>query len=283
MSQFPKITVVTPSYNQAAFIDETMASIHGQGYPNLEHIVIDGGSTDGSVEIIKRYEHHLAHWQSRPDGGQTDALIQGFERATGDILCWLNSDDLYEPQTLFEVADFFSSRPETRFAYGDASWIDQNGVFIKPKREHGFNRFVWFWDHNFIPQPSAFWRASLYREVGGLDRSFNLAMDADLWIRFAEVTAPVHSRRCWSQMRFYPEQKNTSLRSQSLAEMESIRRRYDRNAGRLGAGVRGAAARSARIALKAAAGGYPPREMLTHLGTLVGRGSWEERKMASPD
>ncbi len=224
--RWPKITVVTPSYNQARFLEATLRSVHEQGYPNLEHIVIDGGSTDGSVEIIREFEDRLAYWISEPDRGQTDALIKGFSLATGEILAWLNSDDLYEPRTLWEVAEFFTSHPQARFVYGDALWIDTEGRVLRPKKEIPFNRFIWLYDYNYIPQPSAFWRRELYEAVGGLDPRFDLAMDADLWIRFAERTRPVHVRRIWSRMRLYPEQKNQRLRAVSDQEDEIIRGRY---------------------------------------------------------
>ncbi|MGC8876987.1 glycosyltransferase family 2 protein [Thermus sp.] len=224
--KWPKITVVTPSYNQARFLEATLRSVHDQGYPNLEHIVIDGGSTDGSVEIIRKFEDRLAYWVSEPDKGQTDALIKGFSRATGEILAWLNSDDLYEPRALWEVAEFFARHPDVQFVYGDALWIDTEGRILKPKKEIPFNRFIWFYDHNYIPQPSAFWRRELYEAVGGLDPRFDLAMDADLWIRFSERTRPVHVRRIWSRMRLYPEQKNQRLRAVSNQEDEIIRKRY---------------------------------------------------------
>jgi glycosyltransferase involved in cell wall biosynthesis len=278
VSDSPRISVVTPSFNQAKFLEATMRSVHDPGYPNLEHIVIDAGSTDGSVEIIKSYADRLAYWVSEKDEGQTDALIKGFDRATGDILCWLNSDDLFEPTTLQEVADFFSAHPEVRFAYGDATWIDVEGRPFKPKREHRWNRFVWMYDHNFIPQPSAFWRADLYRQVGGLDRRFDLAMDADLWIRFADVTRPRHVRRRWSLMRFYPEQKNTRLRAASGAEGRSIRARYVAPASRREVKLKRTAARALRVGLKALAGGYSASEFARHTGTLFGRGTWEQQE-----
>lgn len=274
----PRISVVTPSFNQARFLEETLRSIHEPGYPNLEHIVVDGGSSDGSVEIIERFADRLAFWVSEPDRGQTDALIKGFARATGDILCWLNSDDLFEPATLFEVAAFFEANPDAEFVYGDATWIDADGRVIKPKREHDFNRFVWMYDHNYIPQPSAFWRRGLYEQVGGLDPSFDLAMDADLWIRFADVTRPRHARRFWSRMRFYPEQKNTAMRGRSGAEGGRIRRRYipHESSGTIRWKRRGA--RVLRVLLKGVSGGYVPTEAARHLGTLVGGGTWEQRE-----
>lgn len=273
-----KISVITPCFNHAQFIDATMRSVHGQGYPNLEHIVIDGGSTDGSAEVIERYRDRLAYWVSEPDDGQTDALIKGFDRATGDIYCWLNSDDLFGPGTLHEVAEYFASNPEVRFVYGDSLWIDRDGATIKPKLEHGWNRFVWLHDHNFVAQASTFWRADLYRAVGGLDRSFDLAMDADLWARFSEQTSPRHVRRYWSSMRFYPEQKNTRMREASHVEMRRIRDRYVEPARPTIEALRSVGARALRVGLKTVNGGYPPSELGRHLAQLAGLGSWEERQ-----
>lgn len=277
----PKISVVTPSFNQGVYIEATLKSIHDQRYPNLEHIVIDGGSTDRTVEIIRRYEDQISFWSSEPDDGQTHALVKGFARATGDIYCWLNSDDLFVPTTFMEVADFFASNDDVGFVYGDSQWVDVDGNFIKPKREHRWNRFVWLNDHNFVPQPSSFWRADLYRQVGGLDSSFDLAMDADLWIRFAEVTSPAHVSRVWSSMRFYPEQKNTRMRQKSLEEMRRIRHRYEPDSSRLADSIRSAEARALRILLKLFSGGYPPAELARHLPRLIGRGSWEAEQAES--
>lgn len=222
----PTISVVTPSFNQARFLERTLKSVLDQRYPQLEYIVVDGGSTDGSTDIIRRYGTQLAYWVSEADGGQTDALIKGFAKATGDILCWLNSDDLFEPWTLREVADFFVENSHVRAVYGDAVWIDEADRPIRPKKEHAYSRFIWMHDHNYIPQPSTFWSSTLYRQVGGLDRQYNLAMDADLWIRFAEVTRLEHVRRVWSRMRFHPAQKMQRLRALAGEEDYRIRRRY---------------------------------------------------------
>lgn len=277
--QLPRISVVTPSFNQAKYLEATMRSIHGQGYPNLEHIVMDGGSTDGSVDIIRRWADRLAYWVSESDKGQTDALIKGFERSTGEIQCWLNSDDLFEPGTLREVAEFFSLHPRARFVYGDSIWIDAEGGIIKRKREHRWSRFVWMFDHNFIPQPSSFWRTDLYRDVGGLDAQYQFAMDADLWIRFADVTQPRHVRRFWSRMRFYPEQKNTRLRSATGKEGRAIRLRYLEPVSRGHSRLRRRAARLLRVGLKAIAGGYSLSEAIRHSGTAFGRANWEQQEV----
>jgi glycosyltransferase involved in cell wall biosynthesis len=252
----PKITVVTPSFNQAPFLEATLLSIRAQQYPNLEHIVIDGGSTDGSVDILRRYASDFTYWVSEPDGGHVQGLIKGFSRATGDILCWLNSDDLFCPGALHSVAAFFASNREARAAYGDSEWIDINGNPIKPKKEHSFNRFVWTYCYNFIPQPSTFWRRDLYEQVGGLDVHFQLAFDADLWIRFADVTRLWHIPRQLSCMRFYPEQRNQRLRGISDREDEEMRRRYTGPESPFMRGPKRMVARTLRVGWKAARGCY---------------------------
>ncbi len=254
VAKSPRISVVTPSFNQGVFLEATLRSVLAQRYPNLEFIVMDGGSSDGSAAVIERYSSELAYAQSRPDGGQTDALIQGFARATGEILGWLNSDDLYEADTLAEVANHFAHHGD-RFVYGDATWIDRDGAFLKRKREMPFYRWIWLRTYNYIPQPSAFWRRDLYEEVGGLDASFDLAMDADLFARFSERTRPRHVRRLWSQMRFYPDQKNVRLRSRSDQEDDLIRRRYVTPEG-LRWETERVVARTARAAIRAASGAY---------------------------
>jgi glycosyltransferase involved in cell wall biosynthesis len=225
---WPKITVVTPSYNQMHFLGATLESVRRQAYPNLEHILIDGGSKDGSLEIVKQYKEHLSYWVSESDAGQTEALIKGFARATGEIFCWLNSDDLFLPNTLRDVAEHFAMHPYDLFIYGNAQCINRDGIHLFDKKEIPFNWFIWLYNYNYIPQPSCFWKSTLYNDVGGLNPAFDLAMDADLWARFAEVTKPIHVKRTWSQIRLYPEQKNQRLRQQSNQEDMRIRSRYIR-------------------------------------------------------
>jgi glycosyltransferase involved in cell wall biosynthesis len=252
----PRISVVTPSYNQGEYLSDTLGSIHDQGYPNLEHIVMDGGSTDNSVEIIRGYSSRLAFWTSERDGGPNSALVDGFGRASGDILCWLNSDDLFEPGCLFEVARFFAEHPEAEVVYGDAVLVDRSGQPIRPKKEHPFNRFIWLHDYNFIPQPSTFWRRQLYDRVGGLDKSFHLAYDGDLWVRFAEVARIHHVRRKWSRMRIYAEQRNQKLRAQSDLEDMRIRARYVEEQPMVMRRAKSVAAKGLRISWKLATGCY---------------------------
>lgn len=222
MNLNPKISVVVPSYNQGPYIEQTLRSVLDQGYPNLELIVIDGGSSDNSLDVIRRYAAHIAYWVSEPDGGQTQGLIKGFQRSTGDIQCWLNADDLHEPHTLREVAQFFSAHPEARFVYGNWTWIDRNGNALYYRREMGFNRWLWLYAYNYIPQPAAFWRRDLYEEVGGLDPHYSLTMDADLFARFMRVSHPRHLDRPLARFRRYPEQRNQAHRTNSDREQYDI-------------------------------------------------------------
>lgn len=224
----PKISLVTCSYQQVRFLDATMRSVLDQCYTNLEYIVIDGASNDGSADIIAHYNNSLAYWVSEPDMGQTEALIKGFNRVTGDICGWLCSDDLLLPGALETIGTFFNEHPDVDAVYGDSIWIDAEGHPIRTKREMKFDHFVFLHDHNYIPQPSMFWRRSLYEAVGGLDESLNLTMDSDLWDRFASRVKIVHIRRYLSCMRFYPEQKTRSLRSHGREEDLLIRTRSSR-------------------------------------------------------
>jgi len=219
------ISIVTCSYQQGAYLDATLRSVLDQRYPGLEYIVIDGGSTSGAHEAKQRHQQSLAHWVSERDHGQTDALIKGFAHARGEVQGWLCSDDLLLPGALHRVGAFFATHPGVQAVYGDSLWIDANGHFLRPKKEGAFFRHAFLFDHNFIPQPSMFWRRSLYEQVGGLDPRFNLAMDSDLWERFSRHTPIAHIPQYLSCMRFYPQQKTRSMRPQGRLEDEEIRSR----------------------------------------------------------
>lgn len=220
-----RISIVIPSYMHAKFIEQTLESVVSQKYPDKEIIVMDGGSDDGTVEILKRYDRHLTYWQSARDEGQTAALIAGFARSTGAIQCWLNSDDLFEPDVLQEVAAYFQENSRAEAVFGNTSWIDIDGRILRRQREIPFNRFIWTYTYNYIPGMSMFWRRRAYESVGGLNARFNLAMDADLWDRISDVGEIGHVDRFWSRMRYYADQKNTKFRAKSDEEDLIIRRR----------------------------------------------------------
>ena len=192
-SSWPRISIVTPSFNQGPFIEETIRSVLLQGYPNLEYIVMDGGSTDGTVEIIKKYEPYLSHLRIGPDGGQSAAIAEGFDRATGDILAWLNSDDRYRPGAFIRIAQFFSRHPKVGFGNGDVNYVDAQGAFrariyaIRPNSFLTANIGQHGW-----PQQGCFWRRSAYLQAGGMDQSLRFCMDRDLFIR---LTMLVSSKR----------------------------------------------------------------------------------------
>jgi glycosyltransferase involved in cell wall biosynthesis len=192
----PRITIVTPSFNQGEFLETTIRSVLEQGYPNLEYIIIDGGSTDGSVEIIKRYEKKLAYWVSESDGGHYSAINKGLQHATGDILAWLNSDDAYFPWTFATVAGIMSELPEIEWLTTLTPCImDYTGLLVYVNHIPGISREA-FLDGQYLPtlnqeafawiqQEATFWRKGLWERTGARIRTeFTLAGDFDLWARF---------------------------------------------------------------------------------------------------
>ena len=183
-SPWPRVSIVTPSYNQGQFIEETIRSVLLQGYPNIEYIIMDGGSTDGSVEIIEKYEPWLAYWVSEKDQGQSDAINKGFARATGEVLAWLNSDDTYLPKTLQIAIYHLQQRPEWAIVYGVCKIIDSRGKVVGQftGSEFDLRRMLRTWSSP-IPQPSSFFRRVAFQNVGLLDETLHWCMDIDLWAR----------------------------------------------------------------------------------------------------
>ncbi len=183
-SAWPRVSIVTPSYNQGKFIEETIRSVLLQGYPNLEYIIIDGGSTDQTVELIKRYEPWLACWVSEPDRGQSHAINKGFRRASGDIIAYLNSDDMYLSGTLREIVQFLAVHEDINIVYGDCRVINEESRAISVSRSRKFDLFVELC-RNFVQQPTVFMRRRLLDLVGYLDEELHYAMDLDYWFRAA--------------------------------------------------------------------------------------------------
>ena len=179
----PLVSIVTPSYNQAQFLEATIQSVIGQDYPHVEYIVIDGGSTDGSVDILRKYADRLAYWVSEPDRGQSDAINKGFGRARGELLAWLNSDDVYLPGCVSAAVAFMLDHPEVGMAYGDVEVVDAQGrTILRPRwDEYDWMRLL---THRIaIPQPAAFFRRAVTDRVGRLRADLHYAMDLEFWLR----------------------------------------------------------------------------------------------------
>lgn len=185
--EWPRISVVTPSLNQAEFLEQTIRSVLLQGYPNLEYTVMDGGSSDGSLAVIRKYARHLAHWDSRPDRGQGHAINKGWRRSTGEILCWLNSDDYYLPGTLRVIAEALAGGAGAFAVVGHNVAVHADG---RPPLKHvgryeSLERLLQFWKDYQMHQPSIFWRREVFEKVGYLDESQYYILDYDYWVRIA--------------------------------------------------------------------------------------------------
>jgi glycosyltransferase involved in cell wall biosynthesis len=219
MTEQPKVTIVTPSYNQAHFLEETMRSVLEQDYPNIEYVVIDGGSTDGSAEIIQTYESQLAYWQSQKDKGQTDAINQGFARASGEILAWLNSDDILLPGAVSAAVRQLQAHPQVGMVYGDCLWINADGKKIGnfPAAQTDLKKLRRGYVH--IPQQASFFRADLWKKVGPLDDSFYFAMDYDLWTRLAAEAPLLYIPELWAAFRLHGDAKSIAEDDRCWPEM----------------------------------------------------------------
>jgi hypothetical protein len=222
----PTISIVTPSYGHAAFIQATIASVLEQDYPGLEYLVADGGSTDGTIQILRKYQSRL-QWFSEPDRGQTDAINKGFARTSGEILGWLNSDDEYAPGALKTVGEFFAANPAVGLVYGDANFIDAHGkilaacAHIEPFDRRRLLNFC-----DYIVQPAAFFRRSLFQAVGGLDDSLHWAMDYDFWLKASAQARCQYIPHVLARYRWLQTSKTGLGGPQRLAEVESVARRH---------------------------------------------------------
>jgi glycosyltransferase involved in cell wall biosynthesis len=230
------ISIVVPSLNQGHFIAQTLDSILDQGLPDVEVIVVDGGSTDSTVDILKGYGDRIS-WTSEPDRGQSDAINKGLQRARGEIVCYLNSDDILEPGSLSLVARYFIDYPDAAWLFGRCRIIDSEGRPIRSLIEQ--YKSAWgkyarsrhsLFVLNYVPQPATFWRKSAMQLVGQIDESLYYSMDYDLWLRLSNVSAPGFIDAYLASFRIHGGSKTSNGARESLAEAcEVARRRGARN------------------------------------------------------
>ncbi len=229
-ASWPRITVVTPSYNQGQYLEETIRSVLLQGYPNLEYIIIDGGSNDQSVEIIRKYEPWLAYWVSEPDQGQYHAVNKGFDRATGKVMAWLNSDDMYINNCLKHVGEIFASfEGEINWLTGVPTFWDTNNDLCMVHNTYPFKRNLMrlgFYEGRilgWVQQESTFWTHDLWLKSGGrINTTLKLAGDFDLWRRFAEYNDLYLGRQLLGGFRLHSQQKTATKMKQYYLEIDSI-------------------------------------------------------------
>ena len=187
-------------------------SVLNQNYPNLEYIVLDGGSTDNSPDVLRAYGRYLSHWESEPDGGQAAAIAKGFGKATGEILAYLNSDDVYMPDTLNKVAKYFSFNRRAQWLYGDCAIIDSDNAVLRRMYPPTFDAQIFLYENQIVPQPSAFWRSDLYRRVGGVASGLHFCMDYDLLMKFVQAgETPARMSDVLAGFRIHEDAKSSRL------------------------------------------------------------------------
>lgn len=220
MTNLPLVSIITPSFNQAQFLEQTIQSVLGQDYPQIEYIIVDGGSTDGSVGMIKKYEGRLAWWVSEQDQGQTDAINKGFAHSKGEVLAWINSDDTYNPRAVGQAVKYLMENPDVAMVYADCNFINEAGQVIGKfnSKQTDYRRLREGYVH--IPQQTMFFRAKYWQELGPLDPSFYFAMDYDLWTRIASK-APIKylAGQTWANFRIHDLGKTTTHDDRCWPEM----------------------------------------------------------------
>jgi glycosyltransferase involved in cell wall biosynthesis len=229
-----KISIITPSYNQVPFIERTIKSVLDQNYPNLEYIVMDGGSTDGTIDILKKYSDRII-WKSEKDNGQSDAINKGLKMATGDIIAYLNSDDTYESGTIKKVVDFFEKNPDKKWAYGKCRIIDEKDLEIrKPitwyknilSKNYSYPKLLM---ENFISQPATFWKKELAEEIGYFRETESYSLDYEYWLRIGRRYPAGTIDDYLANFRFYRGSKTGSLSKENFASEIRLAKEYGKD------------------------------------------------------
>jgi len=213
MADLPLVSIVTPSYNQGQFLEETILSVLRQDYPNIEYIIIDGGSTDGSVDIIRKYQDKLAYWVSEKDRGQSHAINKGFAKARGSVMNWLCSDDILEPSMVSISMHYILKHPNVGLIYGDRVRIDAKGNIYSMQRYPAFKPYFLRWGFS-IPQETVLFRREVFEAVGGLDESLKMVMDFDLWCKISKVSSVLHIPAFLGRFRAHTSNKSSVFTKQ---------------------------------------------------------------------
>lgn len=230
-----KISIVVPSYNQGHLIAFTIDSILSQGVPDLEVLVVDGGSKDETVEVLKSYGDRI-DWVSERDNGQTHAINKGLRKAKGEVVAYINSDDTYEPGVISRALKLLDASPEIDFIYGDANFVDESGALLRRTRAVDFDIGILTYDHDYICQPASFWRRSVMERIGYFDESLYYYMDYEYFLRLAHAGAEFrHVREPWANLRLHSACKtvtgNNDNRKQYLEERTATLDRYRKRFG----------------------------------------------------
>jgi len=233
-----RFSIITPSYNQAQFIERTIKSVLCQNYPNFEYIVMDGGSTDGTVEILKKYSDKII-WKSEKDRGQSDAINKGLKMATGDIVAYLNSDDTYEPDALKKVAEFFQNspagEPDKKWVYGKCRIINENDKEIRKPitayknlllKKYSYAKLL---SENFISQPATFWKRKIHAEIGFFDENEHYCMDYEFWLRMGQKYPAGVINEYLANFRYYTNSKSGGVNKKQFQDELRIAKKYGKN------------------------------------------------------
>jgi glycosyltransferase involved in cell wall biosynthesis len=227
----PKISIITPSYNQGKFIERTILSILNQDYKNFEYIVMDGGSTDETLKILKKYSNKII-WKSKKDNGQSDAINKGIKMATGEIIAYLNSDDTYEPGALKKVAEFFENNPDKKWVYGKCKIINEKDQEIRKwitayknllLKNYSYKKLL---TENFISQPATFWKKELHQELGYFNEKENFCMDYEFWLRLGEKYDAGVIDAYLANFRYYSDSKSGAVNKQQFRDQLRLAQKY---------------------------------------------------------